>query len=87
MGVIGAFVGWNLWFVSGGWQRHQHWGEGILWGASVVAGLWAAFDAIRIDRVSSWVSPISLLLGVFHVLSAMLFLFFISMLASGGPRP
>jgi hypothetical protein len=33
MGVIGAFVGWNLWFVSGGWQRQQHWGESMLWAA------------------------------------------------------
>lgn len=87
LGVVGAFIGWNFWFASGGWQRHQHWGEGILWGVSAVAGLWGAFDAIRFDRASSWVTPVSLLVGVFHVLSTMLLLLFIQILASGGPRP
>ena len=87
IGVFGAFIAWNLWFVFGGWQRHQHWGEGILWVVCAVAGLWGAFDAIRFDRASSWVTLAALLLGFFHVLSAMLLLFFIQSLASGGPRP
>jgi len=85
--VFGAFFGWNLWLASGGWERREHWGEGILWGVSVVVGLWGAFDAIQLDRLSSWVTLASLLLGAVHILSAMLFLLFMKMLAYGGPRP
>jgi membrane protein YdbS with pleckstrin-like domain len=87
LGVVGAFIAWNLWFVAGGWQRHQHWGESILWSVSVVMGLWGAIDAVRFDRGSSWVTPTSILFGFFHMLSAMLFLLFMQGLASGGPRP
>ena len=85
--LLGAFFGYSFWFVSGGWERREHWGEGILWGTSVVVGLWGAFDAIRLDRLSSWISMVSFLIGAIHVLSAMLFLFFIKLLAGGGPRP
>ena len=86
-GVGGAFLGWNFWFTSGGWQRHEHWGEGILWGISAIVGLWGAIDAIRFDRGSSWVTAVSLLLCLFHMLSFLLFLLFLEFLANGGPRP
>lgn len=85
----GAFAGWNLWFVSGGWQRQQHWGEGILWAVSAVVGLWAAVDAIRFACGAARVglTAIGLALACFHIASFYLLLMFIRMLAEGGPRP
>jgi hypothetical protein len=86
VGVGGAYLGWKLWFISGGWERHQHWGDSILWSTSAVAGLLAAIAAIRIGRGSLLVKAASLVLGTFHVLSLILFLIFMDLLSHGGPR-
>ena len=86
-GVVGAILGWNFWFVAGGWARHQHLTEAVLWGASSAVGLFMTIRAIRLDRNLSWVTMLALLLGLFHVLSLLLLWMFIGMLASGGPRP
>jgi hypothetical protein len=89
--VCGSFAGWNLWFVSGGWERHQHWGEGTLWAASAIIGLWAAVDAIRLARARGSegiiVTMCGLLLAGFHFLSLLFLRMFVYMLAEGGPRP
>ena len=85
--LAGAFLGWHLWFVAGGWHRQQHWVEGTLWGVCGVVGLWSAIDAVRLDRGASWVTLGAVALSVLHVLSLLLFWLFLNLLAAGGPRP
>jgi len=83
----GSFLGWNLWFVAGGWHRSDHLWEGALWGVSAVTGLWTAVDAIRFDKGTSAVTVLAGLLCIFHTLSILLLWMFVKMLALGGPRP
>ena len=86
--LVGAFVAWNLWFVAGGWHRQGHLGESILWGISVVVGLWSAFDAIRFDRGRSAVTVLAALLSCFHILAFLLLATFMSIHLRGQmPRP
>ena len=87
IGAGGAFLGWNLWFAAGGWQRHQHFGEAALWGISSAAGLWETVRAMRSVSDVGWVTMLGLMLGLFHALSLVLLLLFLQWLASGGPRP
>ena len=86
-GVAGAFLGWNFWFIAGGWQRQQHLAEAIFWGSSSVSGLVATIWAICSDRGLSWVTMLALPLAVFHVLALLLLSMFVEWLASGDPRP
>jgi len=89
--ACGSFAGWDLWFVSGGWERHQHWGEGTLWALSAIVGLWAAVDTIRFARShgseGAMVTLFGLSLAMFHLLSLLFLRMFIYMLIEGGPRP
>jgi hypothetical protein len=84
--IGGAITGWQLWFSFGGWQRHQHWADGTLWGISGVIGIWSAIDAVRFAR-----GPLTACLGVlvclFHLFALLLFWMFVNLLAMGGPRP
>jgi len=84
--LVGAFGAWNLWFVSGGWQRQNHRGEVVLWSISVFIGILGAIDAIRLDRGAKSVSVFAALLLVFHALALCLLWMFLSLLASGGPK-
>jgi len=86
-GVVGAISAWNFWFIAGGWARQQHIAEAVLWALSSFAGLFATVRAIRRDRDLSWVTAITLPLGLFHVLSALLLSMFVHWWGSGGPRP
>jgi hypothetical protein len=84
----GSWTALNLWFTAGGWHRQQHWGDGTLWGASMVVGLWSAVDAMRLGRKSTpSFALLGLLLCVAHTLSLCLFLIFLQILAEGGARP
>jgi hypothetical protein len=87
--VAGVAVGYNRWLASGGWERHQHWGEGAIWALSATIGLWAAVDTIRFAR--GWtgvgVGLLGMLLGFFHVGAILGLGEFVFTLAEGGPRP
>lgn len=91
LAVIGSFVGWHFWFVSGGWQRDWHWVEGTVWAASISVGIWAGVNAIRIARHEgadgASIAAFSTILICLHTLSFLLFWMFVSMLAQGGPHP
>ena len=84
--LAGAFTAWNLWFVAGGWQRHQHRGEVALWLAASVIGILLAFDAIRLDRFARVVSGIAVALLGLHAASLWLLWMFLVLLADGGPK-
>lgn len=88
LAAIGAFTGWDLWFVCGGWERRHHWAEATLWAISSIVGLltslYAATAAGRARRRGTVL--IALCMSCFHLLSCFLLLLFLFMLTSGGPR-
>jgi hypothetical protein len=91
LAVCGSVAGWNLWFVSGGWQRHQHLGEGTLWAVSAIVGFWASVDTVRLARSlgseGGMLAMCGTVLAIFHFLSLLLLRMFIIDLIIGGPRP
>jgi hypothetical protein len=84
LAVAGAGAGYHLW----SWQRHHHWGEGVLWASSGVIGLWAAVDTIRLARGGAGVGIgiLGMLLAFFHFGALLALCLFLFMLAEGGPR-
>jgi len=81
--VVGSFVAWTAW--THDWE-HQLLGDEILWSISIIFGLWGAIDAIRFDRLKSLVTVGAVLLCVFHLLSFMLFLAFMTELTGRWDR-
>jgi hypothetical protein len=87
----GSWAGYRLWFTVGGWHRQDHTAEGMLWALSAVIGIWGAVDAIRFARrpltTGSAITMLAgILLGLYNILSFLLFLMFLNLLRLGIPR-
>jgi len=84
LAVVGAGVGCGLW----NWERHQHWGAGVLWGTSAVVGLWAVVNTIRLARggVGFAIGILGMVLAFLHFGTLLALCLSIFMLAEGGPR-
>jgi hypothetical protein len=84
--VFGSIAGWILWFSFGGWQRQQHWGDGMLWAASAGVGLWAAIGTIRLAHPNgSAIAQVGVCLVIVHVYSLFVLQSFIVGLITGDP--
>lgn len=96
IGAVGSRLAWELWFTAGGWFRHEHSAEAMLWLVSIVIGLWGSIDSIRFARgrykldapvsfggaLDMWAAFGGALLGVFHILSLLLYSLFLQLLLS-----
>jgi hypothetical protein len=91
LGFAGSYAGYRLWFVAGGWERRTHWGEGTLWAVSAIIGVWGAVDAVRLGRKAEpsvtvyLVRMVGAILVFSNGLAFLFFLFFLRLLADGGP--
>lgn len=79
----GALLAWRLWFVNGGWNRHQHWLEGLLWGACILLGLWGAISAMFFYPGRLVVKMTGAVLFILHAFSSLLFGYFFVWLKYG----
>lgn len=86
--VFGSIAGWRLWFVCGGWQRQQHWGDGTLWALSAIVGLWAAIGTNRLAYPNrSAMAQVGVCLVIIHFYALLMLQSFIVWLMTDGPPP
>jgi hypothetical protein len=83
----GEVLGWRLWFVDGGWWRHQHWLDGALWGISIFCGLWGAISAVLFYPRRYGVKAAGVVLFIPHAFSFLLFSYFVVWLKYGAGEP
>lgn len=92
LGLIGAWGAWRLWFTAGGWDRRNHWADGLFWAFSAIVGIWGAVDAVRLGRkaLPSQKGLLAVAMGMVLTLcngfALLFFLMFLRMLGDGGPR-
>jgi hypothetical protein len=69
--------------MDGGWSNNQHWLDGILWGISVLLGLWGAISAAFFYPRRWGVKIIGMVLFIIHALSLLIFSYFLVWLKYG----
>jgi hypothetical protein len=83
---LGSLAGWRFWFIFGGWDRQEHWFDGVLWGVSALVGWGTAISAMRSGEGASLVRVLAFFLWLFNTSALVILFLFLNLLARGGPH-